>query len=118
MYRIITPDGTVFLTEKPNFIRMHTNSCFILTERKKAEGVAYGCTPYLFADGAQVHEIDGGDVFEKMQAKMTEQEMHLMETDEVAIQLFENSLTLEAVNAEQDEAIIEIYEAMEGIING
>lgn len=45
-------------------------------------------------------------------------EEQLADTDEVAIQLYEASLAQEAVNAEQDEAIIEIYETMEGIING
>lgn len=42
----------------------------------------------------------------------------LAETDEVAIDLYEASLANEAINAEQDEAIIEIYETMEGLING
>lgn len=45
-------------------------------------------------------------------------EEQLAEADEVAIQLYESSLNQEAVNAEQDEAIIEIYETMEGLING
>ena len=42
----------------------------------------------------------------------------LAETDEVAIDLYEATLANEAINAEQDEAIIEIYETMEGLING
>jgi hypothetical protein len=42
----------------------------------------------------------------------------LAETDEVAIDLYEASLAQETINAEQDEAIIEIYEMMEGITNG
>lgn len=59
MYKIITPDGE-FLTEKPNFIRKHSNNCFVLTERSKAEGVAYHGTPYMFADGAMCYEVDAG----------------------------------------------------------
>lgn len=43
---------------------------------------------------------------------------HLAETDEIAIDLYEAGLAQEAINAEQDEAIIEIYEMMEGTING
>lgn len=66
MYKIITPDGK-FLTEKPNFIRKHSNNCFILTERSKAEGIAYHGTPYMFADGAMCYEVDGGDVYKGME---------------------------------------------------
>ena len=110
MYKIITPDGE-FLTEKPNFIRKHSNNCFILTERSKAEGVAYHGTPYMFADGAMCYEVDGGQEVDGLNEKDIELEKHLAETDEVAIQLYETSLT-------QDEAIIEIYEMMEGITNG
>lgn len=42
----------------------------------------------------------------------------LAESDEIAIELYEANLVQESVNAEQDEAIIEIYEMMEGINNG
>lgn len=111
MYKITTPEGAVFTTEKPNFIRVHSNGCYILCDRSKAEGVAYGGTPYLFKDGTMCHEIDGGKEVDTLAAKDTELELHLAETDEVAIQLYETSLT-------QDDAIIEIYEMMEGIING
>lgn len=111
MYKITTPAGVTFTTEKPNFIRVHKNGCYILCPREKAEGVAYGGTPYLFKDGAMVHEVDGGKEVDTLAAKDTELELHLAETDEVAIQLYETSLT-------QDDAIIEIYEMMEGIING
>lgn len=65
MYKIQTPTGETFLTEKPNFIRVHSNGCYILTEQSKAEGVAYHGTPYLFKDGAQVCEVDkGADILE------------------------------------------------------
>ena len=63
MYRIITPTGETHLTEKPNFIKKHTNDCFILVSRSEAEGVAYNGTPYLFADGTMVAEIDAGSVY-------------------------------------------------------
>ena len=62
MYKIITNTGETHLTEKPNFIRKHENGCFVLTDVNHAEGVAYHGTPYLFADGAQVHEVDGGEL--------------------------------------------------------
>ena len=62
MYKIITPDGESILTEKVNYIRVHKNGVYLLTDVNHAEGVAYHGTPYLFADGAQVHEVDGGEL--------------------------------------------------------
>lgn len=63
MFKITTPTGETFLTEKPNFIRMHTNNCFILTTRDKAEGIAHQGKPYLFKDGTMCHEVDAGTVY-------------------------------------------------------
>lgn len=60
MYKIITNTGETHLTEKPNFIRKHENGCFVPTDEAMAEGVAYHGTPYLFADGASICEVDGG----------------------------------------------------------
>ena len=48
----------------------------------------------------------------------SEVEQTLAETDEMAIDLFEANLAQSAINAEQDEAIIEIYEMMEVANNG
>ena len=62
MYKIITNTGETHLTEKPTFIRKHENGCFVLTDVNHAEGVAHHGTPYLFADGAQVCEVDGGEL--------------------------------------------------------
>ena len=65
MYKIITHTGETHLTEKPNFIRKHENSCFVLTDEAMAEGVAYHGTPYLFADGTICFEVDkGADILE------------------------------------------------------
>ena len=65
MYKIITHTGETYLTEKPNFIRKHESGCFVLTDKDRAEGVAYNGTPYLFADGAMVCEVDkGADILE------------------------------------------------------
>ena len=68
MYKIITNTGETHLTEKPNFIRKHENGCFVLTDEAMAEGVAYNSTPYLFADGAQVHEVDAGELTTETQS--------------------------------------------------
>ena len=62
MYRIITPTGETILTEKVNYIRVHKSGVYLLTDVNHAEGVAYHGTPYLFSDGAQVHEVDGGEL--------------------------------------------------------
>lgn len=68
MYRIITPTGETFLTEKVNYIRVHKNGVYLLTDVNHAEGVAYHGTPYLFADGAQVHEVDAGELTTETQS--------------------------------------------------
>ena len=62
MYRITTPSGESILTEKVNYIRVHTSGVYLLTDVNHAEGVAYHGTPYLFADGAQVCEVDAGEL--------------------------------------------------------
>ena len=68
MYKIITNTGETHLTEKPNFIRKHENGCFVLTDVNHAEGVAYHGTPYLFSDGAQVCEVDAGELTTETQS--------------------------------------------------
>ena len=68
MYKIITNTGETYLTEKPNFIRKHENGCFVLTDVNHADGVAYHGTPYLFSDGAQVHEVDAGELTTETQS--------------------------------------------------
>lgn len=76
MYKIQTPTGETYLTEKPNFIRIHSNGMtFILTDAARAEGVAYHGTPYLFADGAICYEVDAGETYmsiEEMAAAIRE----------------------------------------------
>lgn len=67
MYRITTATGESFLTEKDNYIRVHKNGVYLLTDVNHAEGVAYHGTPYLFKDGAMCCEVDGGNVIEETQ---------------------------------------------------
>ena len=68
MYRIITPSGESVLTEKVNYIRVHKSGVYLLTDASRAEGVAYHGTPYLYADGTQVHEVDGGELTTETQS--------------------------------------------------
>lgn len=65
MYRIMTPSGASILTEKVNYIRVHRNGVYLLTDVNHAEGVAYHGTPYLFKDGTICCEVDkGADILE------------------------------------------------------
>lgn len=65
MYHITTPSGASILTEKVNYIRVHKNGVYLLTDVNHAEGVAYHGTPYLFKDGAICCEVDkGADILE------------------------------------------------------
>lgn len=68
MYRITTPSGESILTEKINYIRVHKSGVYLLTDASRAEGVAYHGTPYLYADGTQVHEVDGGELTTETQS--------------------------------------------------
>lgn len=69
MYQITTPAGETHLTEKANYIRVHTSGVYLLTDVNHAEGVAYRGTPYLFADGAQVCEVDAGETMRAMEQR-------------------------------------------------
>ena len=62
MYRITTPAGKTHLTEKVTYVRQHSSGVFLITDQKRAEGVGYQGNFYLFSDGAQVHEVDGGEL--------------------------------------------------------
>ena len=68
MYRITTPSGESILTEKVNYIRVHKSGVYLLTDESRAEGVAYHGTPYLYADGTQVHEVDAGELTTETQS--------------------------------------------------
>ena len=62
MYRITTPAGKTHLTEKVTYVRQHSSGVYLITDQKRAEGIGYQGNFYLFADGAQVHEVDGGEL--------------------------------------------------------
>ena len=68
MYRITTPTGEMRLTEKVTYVRQHSSGVFLITDQKRAEGVAYHGTPYLYADGTQVHEVDAGELTTETQS--------------------------------------------------
>lgn len=64
MYKLTIPTGETYITEKLNYIRVHTSGVYLLTDVNHAEGVAYQGTPYLFADGAIVCEVDAGEAMQ------------------------------------------------------
>ena len=68
MYRITTPTGETHLTEKLTYVRKHSSGVFLITDQKRAEGVGYHGNFYLFADGAQVHEVDAGELTTETQS--------------------------------------------------
>ena len=97
MYKIQTPTGETYITEEPNFIRVLSENCFIITERSKAEGVAYNGTPYLFKDGASCYEVDGGDSADAIESLLFRQDMKPAALElRKAIQYFIRTLTDEA----------------------
>lgn len=75
MYRIITPTGETFLTEKVTYVRQHKSGVYLITDQCRAEGVNHHGVNYLYADGTQVHEVDAGETYmsiEEMAAAIRE----------------------------------------------
>ena len=125
MFRIIKTDGTELgVAESVNYIKIHENGCFTTATKDDAIGVAYSSIPYnlighediVDAETVVVYEIDGGNEINAIVAKNNLINAQLAEADEIAIELYEAGLMQDAINAEQDEAIIEIYEMMGGIV--
>lgn len=114
MYKITFPDGNSVLTEKPNFIRVHKENCFIICAREKAEGVVYHGGPFLFADGTRCYEVDSGDEFAALKEEDASIYEQLAQADETAIELYEAQMEQEEINTAQDDALIEIYELIGG----
>jgi hypothetical protein len=97
MYKIITPTGESFITEKPNYIRVHSDGVYLLTDINRAEGVAYHGTPYLFEDGAMCHEVDGGDSTDAVETMLNYHELKSAALEfRQALQYFIRNLTDEA----------------------
>lgn len=65
MFQLIRPDGVTFMTDKFMWICAAGSDPNHYTEcsRSDAEGILYKDSPFLFADGFIVEEIDSGDVY-------------------------------------------------------
>ena len=72
MYHIATPTGETHLTEKITYVRQHSSGVFLITNQKHAEGINYHGVNYVFAEGAQLHEVDAFDVLTQEDAKNRE----------------------------------------------
>ena len=85
MYKIITPSGETFLTEKVTYVRQHKSGVFLITDQQRAEGVGYQGNFYLFADGAQCHEFDGADEIRRLSIENAELKAVQADTEEMVI---------------------------------
>ena len=127
MFRIIKTNGTELgITESVHYIKIHANGCFTTATKADAIGVAFRSVAYNLigheeiadAETVIVSETDAGNVFGALAQENALIQEHLADADEIAIDLYEEGLMRDAINAEQDEAIIEIYEMMGGLANG
>lgn len=76
MYKLIKKDGAELgYTEKVNYIKIHTNGCFVSTTESNATGVAFESIPYNLlghneisgADTVIVVSVDAGALFKESQ---------------------------------------------------
>lgn len=118
MYKITASDGAYILTDKVEYIRRHPSGIYLRTDRNRAEGVEYGGQFYMWDEGANLCEIDSADELRRLAIENETLRNQLAEAEEVAIDLYEANLVQESINAQQDEAIIDIYELMEEMNNG
>ena len=81
-----------------------TGTLFVMTNKPVPQPVDYTKKPEY---RISMLELENRKLYER-----------LAESDEIAIELYEAGLAQEAINAEQDEAIIDIYELMEAMNNG
>lgn len=100
MYKITFPSGNIITIEKPNFIYGYKKNCFLPCEREKADGINYLGSPFLFKNGTMIQEFDAGIELDNLNKQNLLQQEHLAEVDEIAIDLYEQNLALEAINAE------------------
>lgn len=63
MYKISTPTGETFLTEKVTYVRQHKSGVYLITDQSRAEGVNYHGVNYRYDEGTQVHEVDAGETY-------------------------------------------------------
>ena len=61
MYQITTAAGEKYLAERVDFVRvLPSGNAYRICDKREAEGVVMHGTPYLYADGNVVTEVDKG----------------------------------------------------------
>ena len=122
MFKIIKGNGDIGMTEAPTYIKRAGNGCFVLCPEPEASGIAFGGNVYHLAgreplEGAEtvsLEHIDGGKELDVALSGIEGLKADLATTDETAIQLYEAQLAKDAVDAAQDDALIELYEMIGG----
>nr|DAT48608.1 MAG TPA: hypothetical protein [Caudoviricetes sp.] len=61
MYQITTATGEKYLAERVDFVHvLPSGNAYLVCDERKAEGVVFHGTPYLYKDGNVVTEVDKG----------------------------------------------------------
>ena len=124
MYRIIrSSDGeSIGMTETPNYIKQAENGCYVLCPEPEASGIAfegeryhlYGRDEIPDAESVMLVPVDAGVELGGTNANVETLKADLATTDDTAIELYEKQLDQEEINAEQDEALIQLFEMIGG----
>lgn len=122
MYKLIKNGVSLGTAEAPTYITEANNGCFILCSEAEATGVVYqgtayhllGRNPLRDAETVRLVAIDAGDVLSNAEACISALQADLATADESAISLYEALLQKDAVDAAQDDALIELYEMTGG----
>ena len=117
MYQIIQDGQTIALVAEPVFITLSDSGCFIPATEDKARGIVIDSTPYHLLGREELNglptvmaiPVDGGTYLFGAQENMKSQ---LADADETAISLYEAQDAQEEINAQQDEALLEIFEML------
>ncbi len=81
MYRIIKDGAVMAYVEQPNYIRLHTNGCYVDVAEEDAQGVAIQSVPYHLlgreelpgaVDTVTISEVDSGTVLVNQQDSINE----------------------------------------------
>lgn len=139
MYRAIKDGETLALIGSPNYIRQKGDN-LVLCQEAEAQGVAIDSIPYaLFGREPMTHDLvagevilvwaDDGAISQEQAAEVAAVKEQLAQADDTAIELYEANMAQgelnqqqEAINQQQaninqstDDALIDLYEQVEGL---
>lgn len=119
MYRLKISDGAIFYTESVRFVRKLKSGSPMVCPKEQAQGVLFQSVVYnlpgqsAFPDAPTVL-VNSFDMGQEYLKNKNETQNALAQTDETAIELFEQMLTQEEINKAQDDTLIEIFEMIGG----